>query len=356
MTTPARNQAQSMHDRYPPWLRVNITPFRVGLHALAFSSRTYRTPSPLEGFPTRFDVLGNGGTFNLKRGPNHRRPSRTLPFTRRVEYVHHRHGHRLIMFTDSSRLCGPRAYLKLIPGPGRLLSPQGLRHLLAPVAAHFRLDLMVSQGELAADFAIDSASFEKLAGVLHVPRTRGPRRIANDDGVTFYWGSRRSACQTKMYWRAGRGFGRLEHTFRRKALRRMGVRRPTDLLTVDWAEAASRRGRFVELDDTRPTRRPGAIPITHLRDFMLGLGLGAVLRPNSPRFRRSMKSRFVPLPVQKNLEAALAKLSGPRPLAAVGAVHAGPRDAGRAKHPHSGGRLQEKKVTGHGTNPRNERG
>ncbi len=196
-------------------------------------------------------------------------------------------------------------------GPGRLLSPQTIRYLLAPVAAEFRLDLKVSHVELAADFDVDVRTFERLGALMWVPRTGWPRRVGGHPR-SFYWGSRRSACQTKLYMKdeAGRSFVRLEHTFRRKALRRMGVHRPTDLLTFDWARAASRRGRFVELDIVRRTLHSQSLVI-HVRAFMLSMGLKPVIRPNSPRYQRWMKSRLVPLPVQTNLEAALATLSAP---------------------------------------------
>ncbi len=276
------------------------------MDALSFSSKTFRPPSPHEGFPRELEALGKAGTFRLKK-TRKRRHSKNFPWALRVEYLHEPDGHRLILFTDRSRLSAPRVFLKLMSGPGRLLSPQTVRHLLAPVAAHFRLDLRVSQVELAADFDVDFRTFERLASIMVVPRTGWPRRVR----TTFYWGSRRSGCQTKMYWKkdeAGRSFARLEHTFRRKALRRMGINRPTDLLTFDWARAASKRGRFVELDIVRRTPCQPSLAV-HLRAFMLSMGLKPVIRPNSPRYQRWMKSRLVPLPVQTNLEAELAKLS-----------------------------------------------
>ena len=308
MTYEPRKQDENTHDCYPPALRGHITPFQVGMDALSFSSSRFRPPSPHEGFPTRFDALANAGTFHLKT-PVKRRPTERFPWTLRVEYIHKPEGHRLIIFTHRSRFCGPRAFLKLISGPGRLLSPSQVRLLLAPVAAHFGLDLKVSQVELAADFDVDVRTFESLGRVMWVPRTRWPRRVG-DNPPTFYWGSRKSGCQTKLYMKkeAGKTFARLEHTFRRKALRRMGIHRPTDLLTVDWAQAASKRGRFVELDIVRRTACQPSLAV-HLRAFLLSMGLKRVIRPNSARYQRWMKSRLVPLPVQTNLEAALATLS-----------------------------------------------
>ncbi len=309
MTNEPRNQSQNMHDRYPPWLRRTITPFQVGLDKLSFSSPTFYHPSPADSFPTRFDALANAGTLHLK-AVRKRRPTDRWPWTLRVEYLHEPDGHRLIMFIHRSRLFAPQVFLKLIPAPARLLSPQAVRHLLAPVAAHFRLDLRVSQVELAADFDVDLRTFERLGAVMRVPRTGWPRRVGDHYPPSFYWGSRRSGSQTKLYMKdeAGKTFARLEHTFRRRAFRRMGMRRATDLLTVDWARAASRRGRFVELDIVRRTPCPPSLAV-HLRAFLLSMGLKRVIRPNSARYQRWMKSRFIPLPVQSNLEAALATLS-----------------------------------------------
>ncbi len=313
MTTEARSQSQNIHNHYPPWLRANITPFQVGLDALSFSSTSpiFSPPSAPESFPPRLEAPQTMGAYLLKGAPK-RRPTNRFPWTLRVEYIHEPEGHRLILFTHRSQLCVPLVFLKLIPGPGRLLSPQDVLHLLAPLSAYFRLNLghlKVSQVELAADFDVDFRTFERLGAVMWIPRVPWPRRVG-DSPPSFYWGSRRSSCQTKLYLKgeAGRSSGRLEHTFRRNALRRMGIHRPTDLLAVDWARAASRRGRFVELEIARPTRRPQSLVI-HLRAFMLSLGLKPVIRPNAPRYQRWMKSRLVPLPVQENLEAALSKPS-----------------------------------------------
>ncbi len=313
MTYEPRKQDENTYDRYPPWLRTNITPFQVGMDALSFSSTSpiFSLPSAPESFPPRLEAPQTMGAYLLKGAPR-RRPTERFPWALRVEYLHQPHGHRLIMFTHRSQLCVPLLFLKLIPAPGRLLSPQDVLHLLAPLSAYFSLNLghlKVSQVELAADFDVDVRTFEGLGRVMWVPRTRWPRRVGNNP-PTFYWGSRRSSCQTKLYMKgeAGRSYGRLEHTFRRNALRRMGVHRPTDLLTFDWARAASRRGRFVELDIVRRTPCPPSLAV-HLRAFLLSMGLKRVIRPNSARYQRWMKSRFIPLPVQSNLEAALATLS-----------------------------------------------
>ena len=313
MTNEPRNQNENTYDRYPPWLRGNITPFQVGMDALSFSSTSpiFSSPSAPESFPPRLEAPQTMGAYLLKGAPR-RRPTERFPWALRVEYLHQPHGHRLILFTHRSQLCVPLLFLKLIPGPGRLLSPQDVLHLLAPLSAYFSLNLghlKVSQVELAADFDIDQRTLQRLASVMWVPRTGWPRRVG-DNPPTFYWGSRRSSCQTKLYMKgeAGRSYGRLEHTFRRNALRRMGIHRPADLLTFDWARAASKRGRFVELDIVRRTLHSQSLAL-HLRAFLLSMGLKRVIRPNSARYQRWMKSRLVPLPVQTNLEAELAKLS-----------------------------------------------
>ncbi len=325
MRTEVRDQNQNIHDSYPPWLRANINPFQVGLDTLSFSSSSpiFFPASAPESFPQRLEAPQTMGAYLLKGAPK-RRPTNRFPWTLRVEYIHEPEGHRLILFTHRSRLCVPLVFLKLIPGPGRLLSPQDVLHLLAPLSAYFHLYpgyLKISRVELAADFNIDQRTLERLASVMWVPRTGWPRRVG-DNPSSFYWGSRRSSVQTKLYMKgeAGRSFGRLEHTFRRNALRRMGLHHPTGLPTFDWARAASRRGRFVELDTARPTRRPQSLVI-HLRAFMLSLGLKPVIRPNVLRYQRWMKSRLVPLPVQENLEAALAKLSSQNSAQAPGGSH-----------------------------------
>ncbi len=313
MTYEPRKQDENTHDCYPPALRGYITPFQVGMDALSFSSTSpiFSLPSAPESFPPRLEAPQTMGAYLLKGAPR-RRPTERFPWALRVEYLHQPHGHRLIIFTHRSQLCVPLLFLKLIPAHGRLLSPQDVLHLLAPLSAYFRLNLghlKVSQVELAADFDIDQRTLQRLASVMWVPRTAWPRRVG-EDPPTFYWGSRRSSCQTKFYMKeeAGKTFARLEHTFRRNALRRMGVHRPTDLLTFDWARAASKRGRFVELDIAPRTLHSQSLVI-HVRAFMLSMGLKPVIRPNSPRYQRWMKSRFIPHPVQTNLEAALATLS-----------------------------------------------
>jgi len=322
MRTEARNQNQSIHDNYPPWLRANITPFQVGLDTLSFSSTSpfFSPPSAPESFLPRLETPVIVGAYLLK-GAHRRRSTSRFPWTLRVEYIHKPEGHSVIMFMHRSQLYVPLLYLKLIPAPGRLLSPQDVLHLLAPLSAYFSLNLghlKVSQVELAADFDIDHRTFERLGSVMWVSRTGWPRRVG-DSPPSFYWGSRRSSCQTKLYMKgeAGRSYGRLEHTFRRNALRRIGVHQPTDLLSVDWARVASKRGRFVELDIARPTRRPQSL-VVHLRAFMLSLGLKPVIRPNVPCYQRWMRSRLVPLPIQENLEAALAKLSSQNSAQAPG--------------------------------------
>ncbi len=102
-------------------------------------------------------------------------------------------------------------------------------------------------------------------------------------------------------------FGRLELTFHRPALRRLGVRREADLVTAEWATIAARFGRFCEID-TRPARLdPVAIKLR--RSAVIWKGFETELAGKSPAYRRWINGRLRPLPVQRNLEAAFRRLN-----------------------------------------------
>jgi len=107
--------------------------------------------------------------------------------------------------------------------------------------------------------------------------------------------------------------------FYRKALRRIGLTRPTDLLAVDWAGMAARAGRFVELDV--PRYRDSA-SLGWLRSVPLMMGFSALrhmARMRTARGRRWLRSRLVDMPLQEDLERAFAALSPQEPAAWVGA-------------------------------------
>ena len=296
---------------YPPILAhvAHVSPFRVGLDALSLSVPPFRPDLPTAHFFSTLEPPRTCGAFRLKANFE-RRPTDRYFWTRRAEYVHDPAGHLLTLFSDRTRLSVPALFLKLRPAPGRLFSPREVVDLLAPVQAALRLPfLRLSRIELAADFAIGQESFERLGSYLWVPRIEGFHRVGTPrDLPTFYWGSRRSARQVKLYWKreADEGCARVEYTFRRRALRRMGITRTFDLLSLDWPRLAARHGRFVELDTGR-TRR-SAFVVMVLRDMLLHAGVSPVLRMKGPRYRRWIKGRLIPLPVQANLEAALAAL------------------------------------------------
>lgn len=198
--------------------------------------------------------------------------------------------------------------LWLFPGLGQLLTPVQLLDLIQPVCAVFRLNAQLSQIELTADFDLPEHDLGRLNSWLRV-RYGGGLWTRGSVRKTSYWGKRRSARQTKQYFKveAGPAVIRLEHTFRRNFLWRKGVNDLQDLLRVDWADVARRRAEWVELDLAGIKRVKPADVALWFR--LLDEGLESVLGTLPPNQRRRVLERLKPLPIQMNLEAAFAHLT-----------------------------------------------
>jgi len=293
---------------YPPALGrlPEAAPFRVGFHKLAVSGRGPwdRLPRP---FPASMPLAGAGVTL-VKQSRRKRRPTKNFTYTRMTRYVVQPQGHKVTVFTEPLSGMFPALHVKLVPVPGALFTPMEAVGLIEGLARALRFPLRLSAVELAADCRISVHSFERLGGWFWPARVVRWRRRGPQWPRTFYWGSGRSGRQVKLYWKRdepGDAVARLEFTFRRGLLKAAGLDRPRDLLAADWAGLAARCGRFVELDFARARHLRFLRP---LRSVALLCGLPAAQRMME---RRRLREHLVDLPVQRNLEDALARLSVP---------------------------------------------
>jgi hypothetical protein len=145
----------------------------------------------------------------------------------------------------------PPACLTVRGTIAELLTPAAIAEAVEAFERQFTFRHLVSGVELAIDAPGYLDETEVLATRLYVPGSRkgSVRRHAEYRVVEYaVRGSRRSAVSVKVYAKEEDGMqvARTEFTFRRQALRNLGVRRVADLCAVDWTREVTRRARFVE--------------------------------------------------------------------------------------------------------------
>jgi hypothetical protein len=206
------------------------------------------------------------------------------------------------LLTEPRQSGMPFAQVSMRPSVQHLITSTTIvQQLLAPFLRQFNCRPLVSLGELAIDFPMDSTTHARLVREVYAPYTRAQRWYE----ITLYLTTQSGIVRVRLYPKHEHGLAllRVEQVLQRRFWRRHGINEPEDLRTTSsWLASAGRALQFVEY---RATPRRSAAENARIEELIREYGVNEALRRNDGGDRQRIRRRLVPTDTDRRAREAL---------------------------------------------------